>query len=180
MGTLSKSLAGVGAFITGSHDLVFCLRHTSRPFIFNTSLPPAACAAASAAIDVLLEEPVLLARLRENAAYLRKGLRGIGYDTLDSELTPIIPVLIGDETKLMEITRYLFQRTIMVSAVIWPACRKNSSRLRMSVMATHTKDDLDYVLNVMADVKREFGPFHYVREGAAENFIGLEEEASNA
>lgn len=180
MGTLSKSLAGVGAFVTGSKDLTFYLRHASRPFIFNTSLPPAACAAASAAIDVLIEEPELLTRLRENADHLRNGLERLGFDTLDSSVTPIIPVLIGDEYKLTRITRRLFERGIMASAVIWPACRKNSSRLRMSVMATHTRDDLDYVLAVMEDIHREFGPFKYVREAAAENFIGLEEELQEA
>lgn len=100
MGTLSKSLGSMGAFVAGDRDLIYYLRHTSRPFIFNTSLPPIACAAASAAIDVLLDEPQLLDKLRANSDYLKSGLQHLGFDTLDSKLTPIIPVLIGSENKL--------------------------------------------------------------------------------
>jgi len=179
VGTLSKALGGVGGFAVGSRDIISFLRESSRPYIFNTSLPPVCCIAASTAIDVLIDEPQRLQKLRQNADYLRNGLKNIGFDTLDSQITPIIPVLIGDEQKLMQIVKMLLERSIMTSPVMWPACKPNASRIRMSVMATHEKHEQDLVLDVMKDAFTRFGPFDFARGGAAEDFVGLRSEATS-
>jgi len=152
MGTLSKGLGGVGGFAAGPKDLIYYLRHAARGFVFSAALPPATCAALIAALDVLENEPQWIIRLRENANLMRRGLQELGYDTASST-TPIIPVLIGEEITTHQLTRALQAQGIYVSPVAFPAVRKGSARLRVSVMATHTTEDILKALKAFENAK---------------------------
>ncbi|MEV6829207.1 aminotransferase class I/II-fold pyridoxal phosphate-dependent enzyme [Amycolatopsis sp. NPDC051102] len=146
--TFSKSLASVGGAVLGSAQVVHYLRHHARSLIFSAGMSPANTAAALAALGILREEPWRVERLHENAAYLRAGLLDLGID-VGTGTSPIVPVFTADHTETFVLWRRLLDRGVYVNAVVPPAA---SHRLRMSVMATHTPDQLDHVLNAFADV----------------------------
>lgn len=150
MGTLSKSIPSVGGYVAGEHDVIDFLRHTSRPFIFSAALPPPQAAAALAAFDVIEDEPWRLQALRDAQERLRNGLKRIGYHTMGSA-TPVIPVLTGSEEAALDLTRELFDRDIFVCPIIHPAVPRGTERLRTTVMATHTEEDIDQALAAFAD-----------------------------
>jgi len=151
MGTYSKSLASVGGFIAGDQMIVDHIKHTARSLMFSASLPPASVAAASAALDVLDEEPELLEQLWKNTRKMLNGYKALGFDTGTSE-TPIIPVLIKDAAKTGEMCRRLFDLGIFVNPVISPAVPPGRELLRTSFMATHTDSQLDHVLSAFEKV----------------------------
>lgn len=146
VGTLSKSLAGVGGFVCSSHEIVSVLKYAGRPFIFSTSLPPVICASIMAAIEVIQEEPQLLDQLWRNVRYIKEGLQKLGYDIGQSE-SAIIPVIIGDEKKMNQMVGELENLGIFVSPVAPPAVKKGTSRIRVSVMASHCISDLNRALD---------------------------------
>lgn len=156
MSTLSKALGGFGAFVTCSRDLREYLLNTSRSFIFTTALPPAVVASALAALDVLEEEPALLQRLQENADYLRTQLKGLGYNTLHSQ-SQIMPVVIGDAARAISMAEQLFREGVLAAAVRPPTVPEGTSRLRVSVMATHTREDLDFAIRAFEKIGRQSG-----------------------
>jgi glycine C-acetyltransferase len=153
LGTLSKGLGGIGGFAAGSKDLIVYLKHVSRGFVFSAALPPSTCAALIAALDVIEQEPQWVIRLQENAKLLRSGLQQLGYNTGLSE-TPVIPVILGDELKVYQMTRALHLLGIYVSPVTFPAVKKGTSRLRVSVMATHTPSDILRALEAFDKVRK--------------------------
>lgn len=156
IGTLSKAIPSVGGYVAGPRDLVEYLRHYSRPFIFSAALPPAQAAAALEAIEVIEDEPERVRRVQRNAETLRRGLRRLGFDTGGST-TCVIPVLVGEEGRTMDLTRALFERDVFVCPIVHPAVPRNASRLRTTVMATHTDDDLERVLLAFAEAGRLTG-----------------------
>ncbi|MBI4332789.1 MAG: 8-amino-7-oxononanoate synthase [Chloroflexi bacterium] len=156
MGTLSKALGSLGGFIAGSADLVRFLTNHSRSFIFSTALPPPAASAALEALNILEEDPSLAETLQARAAYLREGLHRLGFNTLRSE-TQIIPVLIGGPAPTMEQAGRLLQEGVLVSALRPPTVPKGTSRLRLSVMANHTLEDLNFALAAIGKAGREEG-----------------------
>jgi 7-keto-8-aminopelargonate synthetase-like enzyme len=141
MGTLSKGLGAIGGFAAGPAELIDYLKHTARGFVFSAALPPATCAALIAAMDVIEEEPQWVIRLHENAELLRKGLQQLGFRTGPS-VSAIIPIIVGDDLTAYQLTRALHALGIYVSPVAYPAVRKGEARVRVSVMATHTPDDI--------------------------------------
>jgi len=141
MGTLSKGLGGIGGFAAGPRELIDFLKHTARGFVFSAALPPSTCAALLAAFQVIEEEPHWLVRLRENAALMRKSLEQMGYNTGES-LSAIIPVIVGEDLTAYQLARALHAQGIYVSPVAFPAVKKGTARVRVSVMATHTTDDI--------------------------------------
>lgn len=142
MGTLGKALGIFGAYMAGSRELIDYLINKARGFIFSTSLPPSVLASSIAAIDLVEDEPELRQALWEKTWYLKKGLDSLGFDTMGSE-SPIIPVLIGDAAKTMEFSRRLMDEGIFVSGIRPPTVPEGKSRLRVTVMATHSYEDLD-------------------------------------
>ena len=154
LGTCSKALAASGGFVVGSQELVSYLRVASRPYMFSTAMMPAASAALIAALEVIRDEPERRTRLWENANYLRSELKAAGFDTLTSE-TQIIPVLIGEDEKAISMSRKLFERNIYAPAVRWPAVPKGQARLRLTVMSTHTKGQVDYLVKSLKDLREE-------------------------
>lgn len=156
MGTLSKSIPSVGGYCAGAHDMVDYLRHMSRPFIFSAALPPAQTAAALAAFDVIEAEPWRVQRLHAVQTAYAEGLKSQGWDTMDST-TCVVPVLVGDEAKTMDLTRMLFDRGVFVCPIVHPAVPKGSDRLRTCLMATHTDEDVELVLSAFSESGRALG-----------------------
>lgn len=150
MGTLSKSIPSVGGYLAAGSDIVDYQRHMSRPFIFSAALPPAQTAAAIAALDVIEAEPERVTRLHEQSAKYRDGLKAQGWDTMKST-TCVVPVLIGDEAKTMDLTRMLFDRGAFVCPIVHPAVPRGTDRLRTCVMSTHTDEDIAQVLHAFAE-----------------------------
>jgi glycine C-acetyltransferase len=152
MGTLSKGLGGIGGFAAGPRELIDFLKHTARGFVFSAALPPSTCAGLLAAIQVIEEEPQWLIRLHENANLMRKGLAELGYNIGCSE-SAVIPVIVGEDLTAYQLARSLHAQGIYVSPVAHPAVKKGASRVRVSVMATHSIDDIMRALKAFENAK---------------------------
>jgi 8-amino-7-oxononanoate synthase len=150
MGTLGKALGSFGAYVAGSRTLIELLVNRARSFIFTTGLPPAAAAAARAAIEIVGREPErargLLARARTLGQRLRDG--GLAVPHLDSQ---ILPVLIGGAAEAVEVASRVLERGAYVAAIRPPTVPEGTSRLRLSLMATHSDQDVDLVANALID-----------------------------
>ncbi|PWR74251.1 8-amino-7-oxononanoate synthase [Methanospirillum lacunae] len=156
MGTLSKALGSEGGFIAGSDLLAEILRNVARPFIFSTALTPSSIAASSAAIDILLEENWRIRKLSDNSRYLREGIQSMGLDVPDG-ITPIIPVIIGKNDDTVLFSSILEQEGIFSPAIRPPTVPEGSGRIRLTVMATHTRDHLDQAISSFETAGRKTG-----------------------
>jgi 8-amino-7-oxononanoate synthase len=154
MGTYSKSLAAVGGFVAGDQTTIDYIKHTARSLMFSASLPPSSVAAASAALDVLQEDPGLLKQLWKNTRKMLNGYKALGFDTGASE-TPIIPVMIKDAAKTYKMCSLLFDEGVFVNPVVSPAVPPGRELLRTSFMATHTDSQLDQVLSAFEKVGKQ-------------------------
>ena len=142
MGTFSKSLAAIGGFIAADKSVINYLRHNSRSYIFSASNTPAATAAARAALEIMKTEPQRLEHLWENTNYALKCFRDLGFE-IGSTATPIIPLYVRDMEKTFLVTKMLFDEGVFVNPVVPPACSPNDTLIRFSLMATHTKEQID-------------------------------------
>ncbi len=156
MGTFSKSFASLGGFVAGKKDIIDYIKHKSRSFMFSASLPPASAATVLECIRIVQEEPTLIDKLWKNARKMKAGLEGLGFDTMGSQ-TPIIPVLVGDDVKAFMMVRRLYELGIFATPVVSPAVPKGYALIRTSYMASHEERDLDFVLDVFAQIGKEFG-----------------------
>lgn len=156
MGTFSKSFASTGGFIASDSDTINYLRHNSRSYIFSASLTPAATAAAMESLHIMQEEPERIAHLWEVTRYALDGFRALGFEIGATE-TPIIPVYVRDMDKTFLVTRMLFDEGIFVNPVVPPACASRDTLIRFSLMATHTKGQVDYALDKMARCFNKLG-----------------------
>jgi 8-amino-7-oxononanoate synthase len=156
MATFSKSFASIGGAAAGPEEVIHYLKHHARALIFSASMPPSAVATVLACLDVIEREPERRAKLWENAEYLRDGLQGLGFDTVSSE-TPIIPVVTGSMERTFAFWRALFDAGVFTNPVLPPAVPESSCRLRTSVMATHTREQLDQVIDAFTKVRAELG-----------------------
>lgn len=154
MGTLGKALGGFGAFVAGSHGLREFLINRARPFIFTTGLPPAVIASGIAALELLEEEPEIKMRLWENVGFFKKRVEELGFNTLRSE-TQIIPVLVGDTSLTMRMGEMLLNEGVFVQGIRPPTVPQGSSRLRITIMATHTQSELECALEAMEKVGKK-------------------------
>ncbi|HZG48404.1 MAG TPA: aminotransferase class I/II-fold pyridoxal phosphate-dependent enzyme [Thermoleophilaceae bacterium] len=165
MGTFSKSLASCGGFIAGPHDVIDFLRVQSRSFMFTAAAVPAAVGAALGALRVIRsdEGPALMAKVLENARYLHDGLGALGYRVMEPQalpdgselITPIVPVLIGDDWKAVLLWKALYDAGVFVNVALYPAVQRGGALLRTSVMATHEREHLDRALAKFEQVKDE-------------------------
>jgi 8-amino-7-oxononanoate synthase len=164
MGTFSKSLASCGGFVAGPREVVEYLRISSRAFLFTAAAVPAAVGAALAALRVVrsADGPPLLAAVLDNARYLRDGLQERGFAVVAPQpvgpgegdvVTPIVPVLIGDDWKAGLVWKALYDRGVFVNTALHPAVPPGGALLRTSVMATHDRPTLDRALDAFAAVK---------------------------
>lgn len=155
-GTFSKSLASIGGFVAGAESVIHYLRHHSRPLIFTASLPPANTAGVLAALTVLQIEPWRREQLWSNTRRLHQGFRDLGFDIGPTE-TPIVPVLIGPLEKTFLMWRRLFDAGVFTNPVAPPAVPATQCRLRTSLMATHTFDQIDFALEQFGRIGRDLG-----------------------
>jgi 8-amino-7-oxononanoate synthase len=165
MGTFSKSLASCGGFIAGPHDVIDFLRVQSRAFMFTAAAVPAATGAALGALRIIRSEEgaEMRAKVLDNARYLHDGLAALGYQVMEPNrlpdgsglITPIVPVLVGDDWKAVLLWKALYDAGVYVNVAIYPAVQRGGALLRTSVMATHERDHLDRALEIFERVKGE-------------------------
>ncbi len=151
MGTLSKAIGSLGGYVTGNIDLISYLRNKARSFMYTTALPPAVCAASIAGIKLIQEDSSIQDSLWQNVHFVKDKLRSLSINTISSE-SQIIPILIGDAQKAVAISKLLYERGILIPAIRPPTVPANSSRLRMTVMSSHTQRDLEKLFQVLSDV----------------------------
>jgi 8-amino-7-oxononanoate synthase len=152
MGTFSKSFASIGGFIAAPKEVIHWIQIFARPFIFSASLPPANVGTVLACLDVIKEEPERITRVNQVADQVRRGLKEMGYNTLESA-TPIIPIVIGDMMKTIKAWHILFEAGIYTNVALPPAVPDNMSLLRTSYMATHTDAHIDRILGTFKKVR---------------------------
>ncbi|MDO8794132.1 MAG: glycine C-acetyltransferase [Vicinamibacterales bacterium] len=156
VGTLSKAIGVLGGYVAGSRALVEFLHHRARPFLFSTSHPPAVAASCIAAIDVLEQEPEIIDRLWENTRFFKAGLARLGFNTGLSE-SPITPVIVGEGALAMKLSDSLFAKGVFAQGIAFPTVARDKARVRTIVTATHTRDELQFALDVFATVGRDLG-----------------------
>ena len=156
VGTFSKSLASIGGFVAGQEYVIHYLKHHARPLIFSAALPPSNTAGVLAALEILQSEPERRESLWANTRLLADGLRSLGYD-LGHSVTPIIPVLVGSLEHTFLFWRKLFDAGVFTNPVVPPAVPASQCRLRTSLMATHTKAQIDFALDAFAAIGRQLG-----------------------
>jgi glycine C-acetyltransferase len=157
MGTLSKTIPGMGGYIAGDRRLITYLRHTARGFIFSAALPPAVTAAILAAFDVLEEEGVALNRvLQRNVTAFIHGLQSAGFDT-GRTCTPIVPIMVHTEARALQMTKYCQDHGVFVLPVLPPAVPNGSARLRVNVTASHSLEDIDFALRIFREAGQAAG-----------------------
>ncbi len=158
MGTLGKALGGFGAYVAASREIIDYLINRARSFIFSTSLPPAVLAAAIAAIDVVdsPEGAALRQRLALHSARFRSGLTEAGFDTMGST-TQIVPILVGGADETMEFSRQLLESGVFVQGIRPPTVPAGSCRLRCTLTATHTEEDIEEAVALISTVGKKLG-----------------------
>ena len=159
MGTFSKSLASLGGFIASDFDTINYIKHHSRTLIFSASMTPASAATVLAAIDIIKAEPERMVNLWEVTHYAIDNFKRMGFDIGKSE-TPIIPLYIRDNLKTLKLTRMLLDEGIFVNPVVSPAVSKDSTLIRFSLMATHTKAQVDIALDKFNKLGKKLGIIH--------------------
>ncbi len=154
MGTFSKSLASIGGFIASDEDTIHYLKHHSRALIFSASPPPASVASVIKALEVIQREPERREKLWENTRRITAGLKELGFD-LGLSNTPIIPIIVGDNLKVFIFCKRLQDEGIFVNPVVAPAVQPGNQLIRISLMSTHTNDQIDFALEKLGQVGRE-------------------------
>lgn len=160
-GTLSKAIGTVGGYITASKEVIDYLRIYARSNMFSTSLPPSICAAAIEVIKVM-QNTDIVNRLKCNADYLRKRLKDEGFNTLNTQ-TPIIPLVVGDQSILTQMAKDAFDNGLIINPIFPPAVPANLTRFRISVMASHTKGDMDFLVDLIIKLFAKYEVQRFVK-----------------
>lgn len=164
MGTFSKSLASIGGFIAADNIIINYLRHNARTYIFSASDTPAATASAMEALHIIQQEPERIERLWEITRYALQEFKKAGFEIGDTE-SPIIPLYVRDMEKTFFATKYAFDHGIFINPVIPPACAPQDTLVRVALMATHTKEQVDRAVRELSAVFRQLEiPLHPVEE----------------
>ena len=156
MSTFSKSFASIGGFVAGDEGVIHYIKHHARSLIFSASIPASNAIAALTALQVMKEEPERIARVNEIGAKMRKAYTELGFD-IGRSVTPIIPILIGDDEKTFMTWKMLFEAGVFVNPVISPAVSPGHQLLRTSYMATHTDEQLNRVIDIFERVGKTVG-----------------------
>ncbi len=156
MGTFSKSFASLGGFIASDKETINYLKHNSRSLIFSASMTPASTATVLAALEIMQSEPERIKHLWDITNYALKGFKSMGFDTGKSE-TPIIPLFIRDENKALFLTKMLLEDCIFVNPVVSPGVPKEDSLIRYSLMATHTKEQVEISIEKITKAAKKLG-----------------------
>ena len=156
MGTLGKSFGTAGAFVAGSDALIETLIQFARTYIYTTALPPAVTAATLTSLDLLKKESWRREKLQEHIARFRQGAIKLGYEIPESE-TAIQPILLGDSKKALALSKALEERGILIAAIRPPTVPKGTSRLRVTLSAAHSTEQIDQLLDALGQVKKQVG-----------------------
>ncbi len=153
MGTFSKSLASLGGFIAGDEEVINYIKHNSRSLLFSAGIPPASAATVLKALEIIQREPERIERLHQNTDYALKLLKENGFDTGHTQ-SPIIPIFVGDNISTYKYGAILLEKGIYVNPVVHPAVEKGKGILRFSLMATHTKEQIDQAVDTLVEVRK--------------------------
>lgn len=153
VGTLSKAVGVLGGYVCGSRDFIDYLYHRARPFLFSTSHPPAVVGACMAAFEIMQNEPERIATLWSNTAHFKKSLQQSGFNTGASE-TPITPIMVGEAKVAHQFSRALFEEGLFATGIGYPTVPQGKARVRTIVTATHTVEQLDRAVEILARVAR--------------------------
>lgn len=156
MGTFSKSFASLGGFVAGDAIVVDYIKHHARSLIFSASMPPASVAATIAALDIIENEPERRERLWKITNRMKTNYHEMGFNTGNSQ-TPVIPIIIGDDMTTFRFWQELWKNRIFANPVISPAVPPGMSLIRTSYMATHTDEEMDYVLETFRKIGKSLG-----------------------
>ena len=156
MGTLGKALGGFGAYVAGSRQLIDWLVNRARSFVYTTALPPSVAATAVAALDIVAQEPQRRRQLWDNTAFLAEQLAGLGY-SLGQTRSQILPLIIGDAGQTMALAAALLERGIFAQGIRPPTVPVGTSRIRVTPMATHTRQDMQDAVEAFATAGKEVG-----------------------
>jgi 8-amino-7-oxononanoate synthase len=156
IGTFSKSFGSLGGFVAGPESVIHYIKHHARALIFSASITPASCAGVIAALDVIEAEPERREALWRNIRKMKAALDDLGFDT-DASNSPVIPIRVGSDMDTFRFWQAIFNRGVFTNPVISPAVSPGEGLIRTSYMATHTDEDLDFVIDVLATVGREVG-----------------------
>ncbi len=156
MGTLGKALGGFGAYVAGSRQLIDWLVNRARSFVYTTALPPSVAATAVAALDIVAQEPQRRRQLWDNTAFLAEQLAGLGY-SLSQTRSQILPLIIGDAGQTMALAAALLERGIFAQGIRPPTVPVGTSRIRVTPMATHTRQDMQDAVEAFAAAGKEVG-----------------------
>ena len=154
VGTLSKAPGGIGGYVTGSRELIDYMRYYARPYFFSTSLPAPVVAGLIEVFHILSTDEILRERLWRNIHYLKRELSALGFNLGDTA-SAIIPIIVREEDRLKAMLRGLGKAGIFMNYVAYPAVPKRRCRLRMGVMAQHSREDLDYVIETFSTLGKE-------------------------
>ena len=141
-GTLSKSVGCLGGFVAGSNEMIQYILNKARPFIFATALPPHICTAALTSFKLMNEDKSIRHGLWKNVQMFHGMVKDLGFE-IGPITSPILPLLVGDESKTLKLSEYLYKEKILIPAIRYPTVSKGKARLRLTVSATHQKEDLD-------------------------------------
>lgn len=155
-GTFSKSFASLGGFCAGDRDIIEYIRHKSSAHIFAASMPPANVATVLKCLDILESEPERLERLWHISDYMRKGFHEAGFNVWTSQ-SPVIPVVVGEMMTCFRFWRDLLDEGVFVNAVVPPAVPQGQAIMRTSFMATHTDEELDFILEAFRRIGKKYG-----------------------
>lgn len=156
MGTLSKTIPSIGGYVASSHDVINYLRHSSRGYIFSAALPPAQAAAANEAFKVILDESWRVKKVMDNARLFNDSLIAAGFDTMKTQ-TAIVPILCKTDQMAYELTREGQMHDIFVLPVVSPAVPEGLARLRTTVTATHSSEDILHTVSVLVEGGKRVG-----------------------
>lgn len=147
VGTFSKSFASLGGFVAGDEQVIHFIKHHARSLIFSAAIHPAAAAAALAALDIMERDASLREQVQRNASYVRSALQRLGFDVGTSQ-TPILPILVRDQNRMFGLWKALFDGGVFTNPVTSPGVPPGMELIRTSYMATHTRTQLDQVIDV--------------------------------
>ncbi len=156
-GTLGKALGGAsGGYTSARKEIIDLLRQRSRPYLFSNTLAPSIVSASLEVFSILAHDTALRDRLEDTTAYYRKQLVNAGYDIIDG-VHPIVPIMLYDEKTAVEAAKRMMEKGVYVVAFSYPVVPKGKARIRTQVSASHTKEDIDYIVKCFIEVKEEMG-----------------------
>ena len=156
VGTFSKSMGSIGGFVAAHPKVTEYIRHKASAFIFTAALPPASVAGVNAALDIMIQEPARIQKLRKNTSYMKQGLFSMGYQ-INNNQVPIIPIKIGDEALTLYFNQLLFDQGVFAGVAVSPVVPAFHAMIRTSYTSAHSREDMDRVLGAFKHIGTELG-----------------------